>query len=389
MSRSGALAAHRLWKRFRPDVHNWRLSTRLKRLPSRLHRPRASWFWALRDVDFVIEPGEAIGLVGANGSGKSTLLKILNRVIYPYAGGVEAIGRIGALIDVTTGLHPELTGRENVGLYGSLLGLKRRDVASRFDSIVQFAQLEPAIDRQLKFYSSGMRMRLGFAVAAFLEPDILLVDEVLAVGDASFQQQCLERMSDVHAQGTTLVFVSHDLATVEAQCTRAIWLQDGVLRGDGGVREVVGSYRQSVEEQTAFTFRDTLVDVVETVARGVDDGPPMSGGPLEVALTLSSPIEHHTQVHLGISQGTATPIVLVSHQCVLEQGKTNLTCRIPFLPLPRGRYYVWLSVTQRNIQFLPWSPVLAMDVVGADMGPGPRGVVRLAPVYVDAKWETC
>src|SRR5436190_2240032 len=202
----GALRANRVWKRFRADRRPRRLRDALEaprdwmlRSQERARRYR----WALRDIDFEIEPGESVGLIGMNGSGKSTLLKILNSIMYPYAGSIEIEGRVGALLDVG-----------------------RRAIATRFDDIVAFAELELAIDRQAKFYSSGMQMRLGFAVAAFLEPDVLLIDEVLAVGDTSFQQRCLDKMRSVRQDGTTLVFVSHDLNAVEAMCDRALWLAD-------------------------------------------------------------------------------------------------------------------------------------------------------------------
>ena len=193
------------------------------------------------------EPGEAIGLIGANGSGKTTLLRLVNRVMYPYAGRVSVHGRVGALIEIRAGLHPELRGSENIYFFGSLLGLRRSEIAAHFDDIVEFAELEHAIDRQVKFYSSGMQMRLGFAAASFLDPAILLVDEVLAVGDSAFQQRCLARLRDLLIAGTTLVFVSHDLAAVEATCRRAIWLDGGVVRAEGSAPAVVGAYRESVE----------------------------------------------------------------------------------------------------------------------------------------------
>ncbi len=206
-------------------------------------------------MDLVSEPGDATGIVGNNGSGKSTFLKILAGVMDQYAGRVEVAGRIGALIEVRGGIHPELTGRENVYLYGTLLGLKRADIVRQFDEIVAFGELEGAIDRQVKFYSSGMGMRLGFSVAAFLEPDVLLVDEVLAVGDASFQQRCLAKMRDVLNNGTSLVFVSHDLASVEAICNRGIWMQNGVVQADAPVAETLSYYRQAIEQVAAAEKR--------------------------------------------------------------------------------------------------------------------------------------
>jgi ABC-type polysaccharide/polyol phosphate transport system ATPase subunit len=202
--------------------------------------------WALRDVSLTVAPGEAIGLLGSNGSGKSTLLKLMTGVMYPYAGSVQVAGRIGALIEVAGGLHPELTGRQNIFLYGSLLGLRRKEMVNRFDTIVEFAELAEALDRQVKFYSSGMKMRLGFSVAAFLEPDVLLVDEVLAVGDASFQAKCKARMLEVQKSGTTIVFVSHDLASLAALCQRGVWMYEGRVRAEGDINSVVKAYEAEV-----------------------------------------------------------------------------------------------------------------------------------------------
>jgi ABC-type polysaccharide/polyol phosphate transport system ATPase subunit len=198
--------------------------------------------WALSDVNFVVEPGERVGIVGRNGAGKSTLLKILSRITAPTRGTVRLRGRVGSLLEVGTGFHPELTGRDNVYLNGAIQGMSRRTLDARLDAIVAFAELAPFIDTPVKRYSSGMAMRLAFAVAAHLDAEILIVDEVLAVGDADFQRKCLAKMSDVAEQGRTVLFVSHNLRTVQALCPRALLLEDGRVVDDGPVDGVLAGY---------------------------------------------------------------------------------------------------------------------------------------------------
>ena len=362
----------------------------LARLRARVGGPPVGprYRWALRDIDFRIEPGESIGLVGANGSGKSTLLKMLNQVMYPYAGSVTAEGRIGALIEVTAGIHPLLSGRENTYLYGSLLGLPRKEVARRFDEIVAFAELEGAVDRLVKYYSSGMKMRLGFAVAAFLEPSILLVDEVLAVGDASFQQRCLDRMRDVLAEGATLVFVSHDLAAVEATCSRGIWLDEGNLRVDAPIAECLGAYRDQVEAKAhAEPVRSGPTHLRKVVVSGPDGGQPATQGSLDIDLVFASEDQRRVKLFLGLSEGTATPVFSLRRDLVLQRDLTSVSCHIERLPLPRGHYYVWLAVIGRGQQqILPWHPVSRLDVVGPDLDRPPKGIVRPSPVHVESSW---
>ena len=228
--RDGTIAVDGVWKRFRADRQDTRVNAHVHRLGRRLRGDAVGWQWALQDVSLRAEPGEAIGLIGANGSGKTTLLRLVNRVMYPYAGRVSVHGRVGALIEIRAGLHPELRGSENIYFFGSLLGLRRSEIAADFDDIVAFAELEHAIDRQVKFYSSGMQMRLGFAAASFLDPAILLVDEVLAVGDSAFQQRCLACSADLLIAGTTLVFVSHD-SRQSKRPAASIWLDGGVVAG--------------------------------------------------------------------------------------------------------------------------------------------------------------
>jgi lipopolysaccharide transport system ATP-binding protein len=204
--------------------------------------------WALRDVSFGIKEGEVVGIIGRNGAGKSTLLKVLSKITYPTSGRVKVWGRIASLLEVGTGFHEELTGRENIFLNGSILGMKQREVEAKLERIIDFAGVERFIDTPIKRYSSGMRLRLGFAVAAHLDPDVLIVDEVLAVGDAGFQRKCLSVMEDLRKGGRTVLFVSHNMAAVENLCSRSIWIDSGRVRQDGPTHEVIQSYLSSFAE---------------------------------------------------------------------------------------------------------------------------------------------
>jgi ABC-type polysaccharide/polyol phosphate transport system ATPase subunit len=201
--------------------------------------------WSLRDVSFAVSDGEALGIIGRNGAGKSTILKILTRITAPTSGVSRTRGRVAALLEVGTGFHPELTGRENIYLNGAILGMSRADIRAAFDAIVDFSGIERFLDTPVKRYSSGMGLRLGFAVAAHLEPDILIVDEILAVGDAEFQRKCLGRMEQAEQEGRTLVFVSHDLASLSRICTRALWLEAGQVRASGQTEDRIRGYLTS------------------------------------------------------------------------------------------------------------------------------------------------
>jgi lipopolysaccharide transport system ATP-binding protein len=214
-------------------------------LSQQRNKTRDQKIWALRDVSFEVNPGEVVGIIGRNGAGKSTLLKILSRITEPTTGRAELCGRVGSLLEVGTGFHPELTGRENIYLNGAILGMARTEIERKFDEIVAFAEIEKFLDTPVKRYSSGMYVRLAFAVAAYLEPEILLVDEVLAVGDASFQRKCLDRMKDVGRRGRTVLFVSHNMPAVTRLCDRTILLDEGTILQDGPSHKVVGSYLKS------------------------------------------------------------------------------------------------------------------------------------------------
>jgi lipopolysaccharide transport system ATP-binding protein len=204
-------------------------------------------FWALRDVSFEVKQGEVLGIIGRNGAGKSTLLKLLSRITEPTEGRIEGYGRVGSLLEVGTGFHPELTGRENIYLNGAILGMTRAEIQRKFDEIVAFAEIDQFLDTPVKRYSSGMRMRLAFAVAAHLDPEILIVDEVLAVGDASFQRKCMGKMSIVAGEGRTVLFVSHNMGAIQTLCNRVIMLRQGTLYTDGCPASVISTYLALLE----------------------------------------------------------------------------------------------------------------------------------------------
>ena len=203
----------------------------------------AQSLWALRDVNFEVKLGDTLAIIGGNGAGKSTLLKILSRIIKPTAGRAGIIGRVGTLLEVGTGFHPDLTGRENIFLNGAVLGMRRREIENKFDEIVAFAEIEKFLETPVKFYSTGMYMRLAFAVAAHLEPDILIVDEVLAVGDAAFQKKCLGKMSEAVTEGRTVIFVSHSASSLEKLCKTALYLENGQTKNFGEIKAVLAQYK--------------------------------------------------------------------------------------------------------------------------------------------------
>lgn len=255
-----AVSFEHVWKRYRLGSRRKRVSKKrtlgselglaLERAGLRKGEGSAVGnIWALADISFEVKQGEAVGVIGPNGSGKSTTLKLASRITDPWSGTVRCRGRVGSLIEIKSGIHPELTGRENIYLYGSILGLTRKDIRARFDKIVEFAELGRFIDTPVKRYSSGMEVRLGFSVAVHLEPDVLLIDEVLAVGDAAFQRRCLERMAELRAQGQTLMFVSHLMDDVRRLCDRVVYLDRAMVRADGPTDEVVDLYLRDVNER--------------------------------------------------------------------------------------------------------------------------------------------
>ena len=274
MATETAIEVENLSKRYRLGQNLGGYTTLRETLAARRRRDEAeeAYLWALRDVSFTVPKDQALGLIGPNGAGKTTLLKVLARITQPTSGVSRTRGRAGALLDVGTGFHPELTGRENIYLNAAILGMSRRDVDRRFDEIVDFAGLERFLDTPLKRYSWGMYLRLAFAVAAHVEPDIVIVDEVLAIGDARFRAKCLEKMSEFGQEGRTVVFVSHDLGSITQLCRRTIWLDHGQIQADGPSEEIVQRYvRGSVGDVPRADFTPDPTQRVQVLAAEIAD----------------------------------------------------------------------------------------------------------------------
>jgi lipopolysaccharide transport system ATP-binding protein len=327
------------------------------RLTGRREKPEVDVLWALRDVSFTVNSGETIGLIGHNGAGKSTLLKLLSRITEPSTGWAEVTGRVGSLLEVGTGFHPELTGRENVFLNGSILGMRRAEIRSRFDEIVEFANMERFLDTPVKRYSSGMQVRLAFAVAAHLEPEILLVDEVLAVGDAAFQRKSLAKMAEVASAGSTVVFVSHNLATIQALCKRGILLERGQAIADAPVEEAVTSYLQALEraasadllartDRDGRAWRESRVKRLAVVDPESGHEDVVAGGrPAKIVVEVTDVLPM-MECQLTILNSLGHPVTTLDSELTApadvreDGGEAQIECTIDALPLVPGRYRI-------------------------------------------------
>jgi len=251
-------------------IRNYRRLRQLTRFENEKNEMVEDIIWALKDVSFDIGKGEVVGIIGRNGAGKSTLLKILSRITHPTTGSVKLNGRVSSLLEVGTGFHPELTGRENIYLNGTILGMTKNEVDTKFEEIVEFSGVRKFIDTPVKFYSSGMGVRLAFSVAAHLEPEILVVDEVLAVGDAEFQSKCLGKMEDVAQYGRTVLFVSHNMSAISRLCKRGIWLDDGLVAEDGPVDKVIQAYMFSGATEIEPVIEYPVDDEVDGQILGIE-----------------------------------------------------------------------------------------------------------------------
>jgi lipopolysaccharide transport system ATP-binding protein len=362
--------------------------------------------WALKDVSFEVKHGEVVGIIGRNGAGKSTLLKILSRITEPTEGYADIYGRVGALLEVGTGFHPELTGRENIYLNGAILGMTRAEIDRKFDEIVAFAEVERFIDTPVKHYSSGMGLRLGFAVAAHLEPEILVVDEVLAVGDASFQRKCLGKMASVAHQGRTVLFVSHNMAAIQNLCSKAILLEMGSLSVEDTAENVISAYIQNNNPETSTLslaerkdrlgnrhLRFTKVQFCNSKQEEVPVG--QTGQHLTVILEYEKETDHRQVAVVGMvfsnmyGQSLFGCISRYSENERMIVGKNGqFACHIPNLPLLPGRYDVriWCKVEEKKADDI--SSAFSLDVIGGDFfGTGKLQPHDVGDLVIPHSWE--
>jgi lipopolysaccharide transport system ATP-binding protein len=375
------------------------------------HDAREKAIWALRDVSFAVGHGEVVGVIGRNGAGKSTLLKILSRITEPTKGRVVLNGRVGSLLEVGTGFHPELTGRENIYLSGAILGMTREEIGRKFDEIVAFSELEKFIDTPVKRYSSGMNVRLGFAVAAHLEPEILLVDEVLAVGDANFQKKSLGKMGDVAHGGRTVLFVSHNMAMVNKICQRAMLIDGGRLAFEGDTATVVQEYlarsRGSLDQaggdnvnRQALANQDCDEIVVQDIELLMADGSPVGQREVEDGLIVKV---HYTakqrivspgfvvmlRTQDGVTLGRVSTMPISGYHIDAVEGDGTIEVVFDDLPFTGGRYFISFEVSRANLDWLlmlgdvAWFDMAARDRYGSGLALD----TRRGYLFLEHRWQ--
>ncbi len=364
--------------------------------------------WALKDVSFKINKGDVVGIIGKNGAGKSTLLKILSRITDPSSGVVVLNGRFSSLLEVGTGFHPELTGRENIYLNGTILGMSKVEIDKKFDEIVAFSEVEKFLDTPVKRYSSGMRVRLAFSVAASLEPEILMIDEVLAVGDIEFQKKCLGKMENIAQEGRTVLFVSHNMAAVQALCSKGIWIDSGRVRMQGTAEDVIAKYINAISGSQGdnsniidLTEMDRSPSLTPIIVNGTLNDLPLHGQHtilprkecvFEFTIQLPKTMKECTcGIHFEDGMGTR----IYAHnsrwtlkKIQLEKGTHKVKCAIPEIPLIPGHYYLSFGFSSANKQ-IDWLErithleVSSTDVYGTGELPGPGQGYYLA----DGIWD--
>jgi lipopolysaccharide transport system ATP-binding protein len=346
----------------------------------RSHAPHSAepFVWAIKNVSFETKKGEVLGIIGRNGAGKTTLLKILSRITEPTEGKAVIRGMVGSLLEVGTGFHPELSGRENIYLNGAILGMKKREIESKFDAIVDFAEIDKFIDTPVKHYSSGMYVRLAFAVAAFLEHEILLIDEVLAVGDANFQKKCLGKMGEIGTSGRTIIFVSHNMATINSLCSRAILFDKGSIVTEGSPRDCIDRYIDACGQRAGKLIdhqnaRDTALQITAVKINGSAEDAihvPITDEPLELEFefTTSRSCRVSAYACLKDNQGQALAIYSPGHMngtmFSLNPGKYHIKSRISLPHLNKGRYWLDFSLADPGVKhyaFFPFGLELQVD----------------------------
>lgn len=375
------------------DLNRWWAKIRGKEDPysvvgqvnDRTQKAESDFVWALKDVDFEVKQGEVLGIIGKNGAGKSTLLKLISRITAPTTGRIRAKGRAASLLEVGTGMHPEMTARENIYLNGAIMGMNKREITRKFDEIIDFAGCQMYVDTPVKRFSSGMRVRLGFAVAAFLEPELLIIDEVLAVGDAEFQKKAIGKMKDVsRGDGRTVLFVSHNMASIQHLCTRTLVLSNGTSVFQGNVEDGVQYYLSQNMEMSKLdlgarkdrhngkNFRFTSIDILN--GKGESSTQLMSGEDITISLTYS--LKNKTNP-LGLrllfvdAKGTIRLLMnggmIDKMPTVMEAtSKGKVKCMVPRLPLPKGNYTIQASLfsgagVEDDIEY-----AATFDVLGGD-----------------------
>jgi lipopolysaccharide transport system ATP-binding protein len=361
-------------------------------------------FWALKDVSFQIKKGEVVGLIGSNGAGKSTLFKILSRITVPTEGRVRIDGRTASLLEVGTGFHPELTGRENIYLNGAILGMSRAEIVRKFDEIVEFSGVEAFLDTPVKRYSSGMYVRLAFAVAAHLDPEILIVDEVLAVGDAAFQKKCLGKMGSFAKSGRTILFVSHNMEAIRALCERCVWMKGGRVHKDGPADEIVEAYFNNVSSDQSFAISNpdyglTVAKVVLRNGRGEESNQFRPGDDLTVEISYDAQNRIEKPIIaigvLGLNGSCfAANMLLDGNRPAFLSGPGKLTCTFKSIPLLPQSYTVKMIIRSANVRDLivDYQEVAGFNVVG-DLGEyGYKGEFltfarHSTPVVVPYEWR--
>ena len=391
------------------EMYSDLLSERLGNLLRRRKRAPAGELWALRDVNFSIDRGGILGVIGRNGAGKSTLLKILSRITAPTEGRVVVRGRLASLLEVGTGFHPELTGRENIFLNGTVLGMRRAEIKAKFDEIVAFSEVEKFLDTPVKRYSSGMYVRLAFAVAAHLDPDVLVVDEVLAVGDREFQEKCLGRMRQIaQSQGRTVLFVSHNLDVISRICTEGLYLRNGKVAFAGAIGATIDAYLGGARESSgnadlrdhAERWGNGRVRITAFELRDARNGAPVaamsSGGDFDIVISYEAPNATGdltgTVVSLSLADARGTVVMLVSSDFgggYLTLGPTGrVVCRIRDLNLTAGTYSLTLFFGARGETYDCLNDVEKVAVVGGDyFGTGHPGLPEHCKVLTRSEWS--